>query len=214
MMQKMAKMDMKMGAPALKFRPRKDEPYKMKQKWGMQMEGMDHSKIGMPIDSTKTKEMDHSMMGMKMEPDSIPSDGGDTMKNDGMQGMELFSEYNYDYLKSPEKTTYDEAIPVNEILLNLTGNMSRYIWSLNGIPLSETDNIKIKGNQVTRITLNNLTMMPVSYTHLRAHETKANLVCRLLLEKKKKTKNKKKIRKQKKKNKKQAKTKHKKQKKI
>ena len=27
---------------------------------------------------------------------------------------------------------------------------------------------------------------PVSYTHLRAHETKANLVCRLLLEKKKK----------------------------
>ena len=27
--------------------------------------------------------------------------------------------------------------------------------------------------------------IPVSYTHLRAHETKANLVCRLLLEKKK-----------------------------
>ena len=26
---------------------------------------------------------------------------------------------------------------------------------------------------------------PVSYTHLRAHETKANLVCRLLLDKKK-----------------------------
>src|SRR5660398_289643 len=31
----------------------------------------------------------------------------------------------------------------------------------------------------------------VSYTHLRAHETKANLVCRLLLEKKKKNKKKK-----------------------
>jgi len=27
-------------------------------------------------------------------------------------------------------------------------------------------------------------LIPVSYTHLRAHETKANLVCRLLLEKK------------------------------
>ena len=27
---------------------------------------------------------------------------------------------------------------------------------------------------------------PVSYTHLRAHETRGNLVCRLLLEKKKK----------------------------
>ena len=34
---------------------------------------------------------------------------------------------------------------------------------------------------VTFITL----VIPVSYTHLRAHETKANLVCRLLLEKKK-----------------------------
>src|SRR5665213_4350409 len=33
---------------------------------------------------------------------------------------------------------------------------------------------------------------PVSYTHLRAHETGRNLVCRLLLEKKKKTKTKKK----------------------
>ena len=40
--------------------------------------------------------------------------------------------------------------------------------------------------------------IPVSYTHLRAHETKANLVCRLLLEKKKKKK-KKKIKKKKKK---------------
>ena len=35
-------------------------------------------------------------------------------------------------------------------------------------------------------------MEAVSYTHLRAHETKANLVCRLLLEKKKKNKKKKK----------------------
>ncbi|HEY9170584.1 MAG TPA: multicopper oxidase domain-containing protein [Lutibacter sp.] len=200
MMQKMAKMDMKMGAPALKSNPKKDEPHKMKEKWGMKMEkgmkmesmnhsemdqapkepkkegmeGMDHSKMGMPIDTTKTKEMDHSkmdhsMMDMKMEPDSISSDEKHTTKkDDGMQEMELFSEYNYDYLKSLEKTTYDEGVPVNEILLNLTGNMSRYIWSLNGIPLSETDKIKIKGNQVTRITLNNLTMMHHPM-HLHGH---------------------------------------------
>eukprot|EP00658_Telonema_sp_P-2_P030548 TRINITY_DN2303_c0_g1_i1.p1 TRINITY_DN2303_c0_g1~~TRINITY_DN2303_c0_g1_i1.p1 ORF type:complete len:135 (-),score=50.07 TRINITY_DN2303_c0_g1_i1:11-415(-) len=31
-------------------------------------------------------------------------------------------------------------------------------------------------------------IIPVSYTHLRAHETPEHLVCRLLLEKKKKTK--------------------------
>src|SRR5660397_270844 len=47
-------------------------------------------------------------------------------------------------------------------------------------------------------------IISVSYTHLRAHETKANLVCRLLLEKKKKKKknkkNKKKLNKIQKKN--------------
>src|SRR5660397_296059 len=32
--------------------------------------------------------------------------------------------------------------------------------------------------------------IPIAYTHLRAHETKANLVCRLLLEKKKQKKKK------------------------
>jgi hypothetical protein len=189
MMQKMAKMDMKMGAPALKFNPKKDNPYKMKEKWGMKMknmEGMNHSKMNqtpkaseqedmeMPIDSTKAKEMNHSkmdhpMLDMKMKQDSISSNGMDTLKKeDGMQGMELFSEYNYDFLKSPEKTTYGKDVPINEILLNLTGNMSRYIWSLNGIPLSETDKIKIKGNQVTRITLNNLTMMHHPM-HLHGH---------------------------------------------
>ena len=35
-------------------------------------------------------------------------------------------------------------------------------------------------------------LSPVSYTHLRAHETGRNLVCRLLLEKKKKNTNNKK----------------------
>eukprot|EP00658_Telonema_sp_P-2_P004833 TRINITY_DN11802_c0_g6_i1.p1 TRINITY_DN11802_c0_g6~~TRINITY_DN11802_c0_g6_i1.p1 ORF type:complete len:112 (+),score=13.21 TRINITY_DN11802_c0_g6_i1:232-567(+) len=35
--------------------------------------------------------------------------------------------------------------------------------------------------------LTDLSRVPVSYTHLRAHETPEHLVCRLLLEKKKKT---------------------------
>src|SRR5678815_5151740 len=34
--------------------------------------------------------------------------------------------------------------------------------------------------------MDELSMIPVSYTHLRAHETPEHLVCRLLLEKKKK----------------------------
>ena len=70
----------------------------------------------------------------------------------------MFSEYNYDYLESKNPTTHPEDAPVKEILLNLTGNMARYVWSLNGVPLAETDKIKIEGDGVTRITFNNLTM--------------------------------------------------------
>ena len=43
-------------------------------------------------------------------------------------------------------------------------------------------------NQVSMKMENERITKPVSYTHLRAHETKANLVCRLLLEKKKNNK--------------------------
>ena len=46
---------------------------------------------------------------------------------------------------------------------------------------------------VDRLALGTLGHAPVSYTHLRAHETVLDLVCRLLLEKKK-TKNKGRVR--------------------
>lgn len=185
MMQQMAKMDMKMGAHALKSQPKKDNRYEMKEEYGMQMEGMKMDKTGekkmdMPKDSIMNEKMDHSKMEMKK--DLTSNMDGMSMKNDGskmddmqMGGMNLadgkagmFSEYNYDYLKSLEKTSYDKNLPVNEILLNLTGNMQRYIWSLNGVPLSETDNIEIKGGEVTRITFNNLTMMHHPM-HLHGH---------------------------------------------
>ena len=153
MMQKMAGMKMKMGAHALKFRPGKDERFKMKKTYGMQIENM---------------EMDHSTM-QGMQEDKMKKDvPKSTMQMDGMRDMGMFAEYNYDFLKSPEKTAFGPDVPVKEILLNLTGNMNRYIWSLNGVPLSETDKIKIKSNEVTRITLNNLTMMHHPM-HLHGH---------------------------------------------
>ncbi|SEC45990.1 hypothetical protein SAMN05192540_3228 [Maribacter dokdonensis] len=175
MMQKMAKMDMKMGAHALKFRPKKDERFEIKAEYGMQMDKMEHSKTA-EMDMKKDKpmsgmnmtkdsmsmSMDHSnMSGMNMKKEQ-------TMPAMQMEGMDMFAEYNYDYLKSPEKTSYDKNVPVKEILLNLTGNMNRYIWSMNGVPLSEADNIKINNKEVTRITFNNLTMMHHPM-HLHGH---------------------------------------------
>ncbi len=179
MMMKMAKMDMKMGAHALKFRPKKDERFEMKTEYGMagEMIGMnmnDSNKMEMdiPKDSTMNKMKNSSEMKMK---DVMKKKDGMAMQEDKdksepmkMEGMDMFAQYNYDYLKSPKKTNFGKDVPVKEILLNLTGNMQRYIWSMNGVPLSETDKIKIKGNQVTRITLNNLTMMHHPM-HLHGH---------------------------------------------
>jgi hypothetical protein len=49
------------------------------------------------------------MEGMKMDNSKMSgmdmSQPKDAMKKDSMEGMDLFSEYNYDYLKSPKKTT-------------------------------------------------------------------------------------------------------------
>ena len=103
-------------------------------------------------------------------PDMDRKEGMDSagMQMEGMPGMNMFAEYNYDYLRSPEPTAFADTTPVKEILLNLTGNMNRYIWSMNGVALSETDKIKIKGDQVTRIRLNNLTMMHHPM-HLHGH---------------------------------------------
>ena len=167
MMQQMAKMDMKMGAHSIKFRPKKDERYEMKKKYGMQMDDMEA--MEMPKDAESEEHLNHS----KTEMDSTKTKEGmemdhSKMDHSKMEGMDMFSEYNYDYLKSPEKTTYDQGLPVKEILLNLTGNMQRYIWSMNGVPLSEADNIEIKGNEITRITFNNLTMMHHPM-HLHGH---------------------------------------------
>ena len=219
MMKSMAKMKMKMGAPALKANPKKDERFAMKKKYGMQMDnmnmggmkGMNHDKMDMPKDTmpmskmkmkeemgmSNVKEMNHdkmdmpkdtmSMNKMKMKEEmgmsnmkemnhdkmDMPKDTmpmGEMKMGDGMgmSSMNMGGAFDYNFLKSPQKTTYAADVPVKEILLNLTGNMNRYIWSMNGVPLAETDHIKIKEGKVTRLRMNNLTMMHHPM-HLHGH---------------------------------------------
>ena len=131
MMMEMAEMDMRMGAPGMKFRPGREEPHEMRDKWGMDMD--DHMD-------------DH----------------------ENMNGMDMFAEFSYDFLRSPESTAFPDDAPVREILLNLTGNMNRYVWSMNGIPLAEADKIRIREGEVIRVVLNNLTMMHHPM-HLHGH---------------------------------------------
>ena len=55
--------------------------------------------------------------------------------------------------------TSDPRDPTREIELHLTGNMSRYMWSINGVKAADADPIKLKYGERVRITLVNDTMM-------------------------------------------------------
>ncbi len=56
-------------------------------------------------------------------------------------------------------TTPDRRDPGREIELHLTGNMSRYMWSVNGIKFADAEPLRLKYGERVRITLVNDTMM-------------------------------------------------------
>ena len=72
-------------------------------------------------------------------------------------------------LKATEKTTLPKDAPVKELRFELTGNMNRYVWSLDNKVISETDKILIKKGENVRITLYNGSMMRHPM-HLHGHD--------------------------------------------
>ena len=49
--------------------------------------------------------------------------------------------------------------PTREIELHLTGNMKRYMWSINGVKYADAEPIRLKFGERVRFTLINDTMM-------------------------------------------------------
>lgn len=76
---------------------------------------------------------------------------------------------NYSMLKSTIKTTLPKDAPVKELRFELTGNMNRYVWSLDNKVISETDKILIKKGENVRIVLYNGSMMRHPM-HLHGHD--------------------------------------------
>lgn len=74
---------------------------------------------------------------------------------------------NYKMLRAPAKTTLP-AGPEKVLHFNLTGNMNRYVWSINNKTVSETDKIMIKKGENVKIILYNGTMMRHPM-HLHGH---------------------------------------------
>ena len=75
---------------------------------------------------------------------------------------------NYEMLRAPEKTTLAVG-EWRELKFELTGNMNRYVWSLDNKVVSETDKILIKKGQNLRIVLYNNSMMRHPM-HLHGHD--------------------------------------------
>ncbi len=76
---------------------------------------------------------------------------------------------NYTMLKSPFKTNLPKEAPIKELRFELSGNMNRYVWSLDNKVVSETDKILIKKGENVRITLYNNSMMRHPM-HLNGHD--------------------------------------------
>ncbi|MFH6943397.1 multicopper oxidase domain-containing protein [Flavobacterium sp.] len=97
----------------------------------------------------------------------------DGMKMDAEQynanALSDITTLNYAMLKSPKKTTLPENAPVKELKFELTGNMNRYVWSLDNKVVSESDKILIKKGENVRIVLHNNSMMRHPM-HLHGHD--------------------------------------------
>ena len=130
------------------------------------MAGMDHSSMG--------GEMKHDMAGMDhgamessggvpvvrgahvdmvaMDPQVRLDDPGVGLRNNGRRVL-TYSDIKNRYM------TKDTRPPSREIELHLTGNMSRYMWSFNGVKANDAKPIGLRFGERVRFTLINDTMM-------------------------------------------------------
>ena len=143
----------------------------------MSMQQMDmnvvmYPEITGPEDNGKDKKME--MDGE--DPNGHKIDGKQDM--DGMKMSEAMyksnelaniTTLNYAMLKSPTVTKLPQDAPIKELHFTLTGNMNRYVWSLDNKVISESDKILIKKGEKVRITLYNNSMMRHPM-HLHGHD--------------------------------------------
>lgn len=100
----------------------------------------------------KVMQMDHSSHNI----DSMDMSEGDIVT------------LNYDMLRATDRTVLPNG-SWKELKFNLTGNMNRYVWSLDNKVVSESDKILIRKGENVRIILFNNSMMRHPM-HLHGHD--------------------------------------------
>ncbi len=122
-------------------------------------------KIGKNIEQREKRDHASDQNGMKI--DDVDHSKMDHSKH-AMGSGEIVT-LNYAMLQSPEVTSLPKDAPVRELHFELTGNMNRYVWSMDNKVLSETDKILIKKGENVRIVMRNNSMMRHPM-HLHGHD--------------------------------------------
>lgn len=128
--------------------------------------------MGMKM-SNQTMDMNSVMYPELMD----EADNGDSTKMDhsghNMEGMNMNSgadivTLNYGMLRSPVKTILPDG-PTKHLHFTLTGNMNRYLWTLDNKTVKESDRILIRKGENVRVILTNNSMMRHPM-HLHGHD--------------------------------------------
>jgi CopA family copper-resistance protein len=132
---------------------------------GMSMPGMDHGDMaGMDMSDTgDVMGMDHAAMGHDM---SAMTTGEKTPEVDGSGRPKGWAAgfpadakvLDYKMLEALNKNV-DTGEPARDITVRLTGNMERYMWSLNDQKFGDAQPIRVRYGERVRLTFINETMM-------------------------------------------------------
>ncbi len=112
--------------------------------------------------------MQMSLNKMDMNKVMYPESNPQTTDKGFQSPLDLVT-LNYSMLRSPTKTTLPVASSTRELRFELTGNMNRYVWSMDNKVISERTKILIKKGENVRIVIYNGSMMRHPM-HLHGHD--------------------------------------------
>ncbi|WP_169543815.1 copper resistance system multicopper oxidase [Sneathiella aquimaris] len=118
------------------------------------MAGMDHSNMT-SMKQGNMAGMDHSNMTSKPDKEDPFYASGSGLTPKAANGGKFLS---YADLKA-QKPLYEDREATREIELRLTGNMERYIWSINGVKYDDAEPIRLQYGERVRFKFVNETMM-------------------------------------------------------
>jgi len=101
--------------------------------------------------------------------DAKPTQSDDDPNRYNSNTLSEITTLNYTMLKATERTNLPQSENIKTLHFELSGNMNRYVWSLDNKVVSETDKIKIKKGENLRLIIYNGSMMRHPM-HLHGHD--------------------------------------------